>query len=163
MTRKQVTIYTDGSCLGNPGPGGYAVILDYRGRKKELVGGFRQTTNNRMELLAAIQGLSALKEPCSVELHSDSEYIVRAMNKRWPYAWRTKGWRRTGNKGVANRDLWGRLLELCSRHKVRFQWVKGHAGHPMNERCDQLAAAVTRSSDLPADAGYEDREREEEV
>ena len=163
MTRKQVTLYTDGSCAGNPGPGGYAVILSYRGRQKELVGGFRQTTNNRMELLAIIQGLSALKEPCSVELHSDSEYVVRAMNEGWPYAWRKKGWRRTRKKGVANRDLWSKLLELCNRHEVRFEWVKGHSGHPMNERCDQLAVEMTRASELPPDLGYENRNGSEVV
>ena len=154
VNRKKVTVYTDGSCLGNPGPGGYAAILDYRGHRREISGGYRQTTNNRMELLAAIQALATLKEPCSVMLHSDSEYVVRAMNERWPYSWRSKGWRRTGKKEVANLDLWSDLLDLCERHDVQFYWVKAHAGHPENERCDKLAVEAAHSGTL-ADAIYE--------
>ena len=153
--RKDVTVYTDGSCLGNPGPGGYAAILDYRGHRREISGGFRQTTNNRMELLAVIQALAALKEPCNVTLHSDSEYVVRAMNERWPYSWRSKGWRRNGKKDVANLDLWTSLLDLCETHDVQFYWVKAHAGHVENERCDKLAVEAARSDQLPADAVYE--------
>ena len=155
VSRKQVTIYTDGSCLGNPGPGGYAAILDYKGHSRELSGGFRRTTNNRMELLAVIEGLAALKEPCDVTLHSDSEYVVRAMREGWPDTWRKKGWRRNGKKSVANRDLWVELMEMCRKHDVQFKWVKGHAGHPENERCDQLALTAAHTPDLPADEAYE--------
>ena len=155
QTRKQITIYTDGSCLGNPGPGGYAAILDYRGRRKELWNGFRRTTNNRMELLAAVESLAALKERCDVTLYSDSEYVVRAMNERWPYAWRQRGWRRGRNKAAINTDLWSRLLDLCDKHDVRFEWVRGHAGHPENERCDELAVAAARLPNLAVDAEYE--------
>ena len=155
QNRKSVTIFTDGSCLGNPGPGGYAAILDYKGRRKELWKGFRQTTNNRMELLAAVESLAALREPCDVTLYSDSEYVVRAMNAGWPYAWQKKGWRRRGGKMASNSDLWTRLLELCDTHSVRFEWVKGHAGHPENERCDQLAVAAANLPNLSIDKGYE--------
>ncbi len=108
-----------------------------------------------MELLAAIKGLAALKEPCAVTLHSDSEYVVRAMRAGWPYTWRKKGWRRNGKKSVANRDLWVELMEMCRKHKVQFEWVKGHAGHPENERCDQLALTAAHTLDLPADEAYE--------
>ena len=108
-----------------------------------------------MELLAVIEGLAALKEPCDVTLHSDSEYVVRAMRARWPYMWRKKGWRRNGKKSVANRDLWVELMERCGKHDVRFEWVKGHAGHPENERCDQLALAAAQTPDLPVDEVYE--------
>lgn len=153
--RKMVKIFTDGSCLGNPGPGGYAAILDYKGRRKELWRGFRRTTNNRMEMLAVVESLSALKEPCDVELFSDSEYVVRAMNEKWPYAWRERGWRRSRNKPVTNTDLWTKLLDLCDRHDVRFEWVKGHAGHPENERCDQIAIMAARVPNLSVDVGYE--------
>ena len=153
--RKRVTVYTDGSCLGNPGPGGYAAILEYRGHRLEISAGYRQTTNNRMELLAVIQALAALKEPCDVVLHSDSEYVVRAMNERWPYSWRSKGWRRKGRKEVANLDLWSNLLDLCETHEVHFYWVKAHAGHLENERCDKLAFEAAHSQTLLADAAYE--------
>lgn len=155
QSRKKVTIFTDGSCIGNPGPGGYGAILDYKGHRKELWNGFRRTTNNRMELLAAVESLVALKEPCDVRLYSDSEYVVRAMNSRWPYAWKKKGWRRRDNKIASNRDLWDKLLNLCERHSVQFEWVKGHAGHPENERCDQLALAAAQSPDLSVDMEYE--------
>ena len=155
VNRKRVTVYTDGSCLGNPGRGGYGAILDYRGHRREISGGYRETTNNRMELLAAIQALAALKEPCEVTLHSDSEYVVRAMNERWPHSWRSRGWRRNGRKEVANPDLWSELLDLCDTHDVQFLWVKAHAGHPENERCDRLAVAAAHSPDLATDAAYE--------
>ena len=153
--RKKVTVYTDGSCIGNPGPGGYGVILDYRGHRREISGGYRKTTNNRMELLAAIQALGALKEPCDVTLYSDSEYLVRAMNEHWPHSWRRKGWRRKGNQSVANPDLWTSLLDMCKKHRVQFCWVKGHVGQPENERCDELAVVAARSGELLADAEYE--------
>lgn len=153
--RKHVSIYTDGSCLGNPGRGGYGAILDYKGHRRELSQGFRHTTNNRMELLAAIEGLEALKEPCNVTLYSDSQYVTKAMQEGWPQKWRKKGWRR-GRNGVAiNPDLWERLLRLCERHCVQFKWIKGHSGHPENERCDTLAVSAAGSSELAADISYE--------
>ena len=155
QSRKKVTIFTDGSCIGNPGPGGYGAILDYKGHRKELWNGFRRTTNNRMELLAAVESLAALKEPCDVRLYSDSEYVVRSMNSGWPYAWKKKGWRRRDNKVASNRDLWDKLLNLCDKHNVQFEWVKGHAGHPENERCDHLALAAAQLPDLSIDMEYE--------
>lgn len=158
QSRKQVTIFTDGSCIGNPGPGGYGAILDYKGNRKELWDGFRRTTNNRMELLAVVKSLAALKEPCDVVLYSDSEYVVRAMNAGWPHTWKENGWRRRGSKTAINRDLWARLLDLCDRHDVHFKWIKGHAGHPENERCDRLALAAAQLPDLSIDVEYE-RER----
>ena len=153
-TRNEVTIFTDGSCLGNPGPGGYGVVLRYNGHSRELSGGFRNTTNNRMELLAVIEGLSALKRPCVVTLYSDSKYVVDAMTKGWPTRWRARGWRRGRNQLVANSDLWGRLLQLCDKHDVTFHWIRGHSGHPENERCDQLALAAAQDSPLAEDLGY---------
>ena len=154
MSQKRVTIYTDGACTGNPGPGGYCAILEYGGHRRELSGGFRRTTNNRMELMAGIKALEALKEPCQVTLVSDSEYVVNGITKGWARGWRAKAWRRSG-KTVPNWDLWRRLLELCEYHNVKFEWVRGHAGHVENERCDALAVAAAAGSDLPADPGYE--------
>jgi ribonuclease HI len=154
-TSMQVTIYTDGACLGNPGPGGYGVVLLYGDHRKELSGGYRLTTNNRMELTAAIKGLSALKKPCEVELFSDSKYVVNAVEQGWARRWRANGWHR-GNKQLAeNRDLWEALLRLCEGHRVRFRWIKGHAGHIENERCDRLAFQAAQLPNLPADTGYE--------
>lgn len=138
---KQVNIYTDGACKGNPGPGGYGAILVYGNVEKEFSGGEAQTTNNRMELLGAITALSALKEPCEVVLTSDSKYLVDAVNKNWAVGWRAKGWKKADGKPALNIDLWERLLDLLDTHKVKFVWVKGHAGHPYNERCDRLAVA----------------------
>ncbi len=134
-----VDIYTDGACSGNPGPGGYGVILSASGTEKELSGGEAATTNNRMELTAAIVGLSALKRPCEVTLYSDSKYLVDAIQKGWAKSWKSRGWRRSGNEPALNPDLWQQLLDLLEIHQVTFVWVKGHAGHPQNERCDQLA------------------------
>ena len=151
---KHVTIYTDGACLGNPGPGGYCAILLYRDHRRELSGGYRQTTNNRMELMAAIIGLEALKEKCQVTLHSDSEYLVNAMSKGWAWRWRENRWRRNKREKVLNPDLWERLLQLCEQHEVRFNWVKGHAGTPENARCDELAMQAAQQPDLPDDEGY---------
>lgn len=151
---KQVTIYTDGSCLGNPGPGGYAAILIYGEHRREISGGFLQTTNNRMELTAAIVGLQTLRQPCTVVLHSDSEYLVNAMSKGWAKRWRSNGWKRNCKERALNPDLWDRLLDLCGDHRVKFKWVRGHAGHPENERCDELAAQAAKRSDLPLDEGY---------
>lgn len=136
---KQVDIYTDGACRGNPGPGGFGAILVYAGIEKEFSGGEPQTTNNRMELLAAITALSALKEPCAVTLYSDSKYLVDAVSQKWVYGWRKKGWKKADGKPALNADLWERLLALLETHSVRFIWVKGHNGHPYNERCDRLA------------------------
>jgi ribonuclease HI len=148
---KKVTIYTDGACSGNPGPGGYGAILRYDSREKELSGGFRNTTNNRMELMAAIAALETLKEPCEVTIVTDSQYLVNAVEKGWLYRWKEKGWRKSDKMTVLNIDLWERILVLLARHKVAFQWIRGHAGHPENERCDALAVEASLSSDLPVD------------
>ena len=136
---KTVTIYTDGACSGNPGPGGWGAILLYGEHRKELSGGEPNTTNNRMELTAVIQALSCLKEPCVVELWSDSKYIIDALEKGWATGWRKRGWIKADKKPALNPDLWKRLLEAKKNHEVEFVWVKGHAGHPENERCDSLA------------------------
>ncbi len=141
---KEVYLYTDGACRGNPGPGGWGAILVYGVHEKELAGGEPETTNNRMELMAAISGLEALKEPCSVILTSDSKYLCDAYNEGWIYGWREKGWRK-GKDELKNPDLWERLYRLTERHKVSFVWVKGHNGHPYNERCDRLATAFADS------------------
>ena len=143
---KEVSLYTDGACRGNPGRGGWGAILVYGGYEKELSGGEPVTTNNRMELIAAISGLEALKEPCAVTLYSDSKYLVDAFNERWVYSWREKGWRR-GKDALKNPDLWARLFELTEIHKMTFVWVKGHNGHSYNERCDALATAYADSFD----------------
>lgn len=139
MEQKSVEIFTDGACRGNPGPGGYGVILRYRGRVKELSEGFGSTTNNRMELLAAVTGLSALHERCRVTLYSDSQYLVNGINKGWAKKWRANGWIKGDKKPALNTDLWEELLRLTEFHDVTVEWVKGHDGHPENERCDHLA------------------------
>jgi ribonuclease HI len=151
---KQVTIYTDGAAEPNPGPGGYGVVLICGAHRKELSGGFAQTTNNRMELLAAITGLAALKAPCRVRLYSDSQYVVDAMTKGWARRWQANGWRRNRHDKAGNLDLWERLLTLCETHDVEFVWVRGHAGNRENERCDALAGRAAKRSDLPVDGGY---------
>jgi ribonuclease HI len=138
---KTVEIYTDGACSGNPGPGGWGVILRYNGTEKELSGGEAQTTNNRMELTGVIAALSALKEPCIVELHSDSKYVIEALQKGWAVSWREKGWRRADRKPALNPDLWETLLELVQKHEMHYHWVKGHADNEFNNRCDALAVA----------------------
>ena len=150
-----IQIYTDGACRGNPGPGGYGVVLISGDHKKELSGGFRLTTNNRMELLACIEGLRSLKCPCAVVLTSDSKYVVNAMVKGWAKKWQSKGWMLSPSKSAKNPDLWVRLLDLCAEHKVSFKWVKGHSDHPENERCDELAVAASHKKDLPADLPFE--------
>ncbi len=147
---KEVEIYTDGACRGNPGPGGWGAILVYRGREKELSGGERETTNNRMELTAVIEALAALKEPCRVTLTSDSKYVVDAMLQGWAQNWRARGWKKPDKSAALNPDLWERLLDLAERHEIKWVWVKGHAGHPYNERCDSLATAFADSF-LPSD------------
>ena len=136
-----VTIYTDGACSGNPGPGGWGVILSYKGHKKELSGGERQTTNNRMELTAVIKGLSALTRPCRVNIVTDSKYVVDAITLGWARKWRAQGWMRNKKEKALNPDLWETLLNLLDLHEVTFTWVKGHAGHPENARCDELAVS----------------------
>lgn len=138
---KQVEIFTDGACSGNPGPGGWAAVLRYGAAEKELSGGEANTTNNRMELTAVIQALSALKEPCAVKLTTDSRYVCDAVGKGWVYGWQRRGWRKGDGTPALNRDLWEALLPLLERHNVQFAWIKGHAGHPENERCDHLAVA----------------------
>lgn len=142
---KQVEIYTDGACRGNPGKGGWGAVLVFGGRERELSGGERETTNNRMELTAAIEALSCLKEPCIVTLTSDSRYLVDGMTKGWAKSWKARGWRKADKSPALNPDLWDRLLSLCEVHRVSFVWVKGHEGHPYNERCDALATAYADS------------------
>lgn len=134
-----VEIFTDGACSGNPGPGGYGVILRAAGKTKELSGGEHSTTNNRMELMGVIAGLSALKYPCDVILTTDSKYVVDSVTKGWAKSWRKNGWIKSDKKPALNADLWEKLLDLLEIHNVKFVWVKGHAGHPENERCDELA------------------------
>ena len=155
MTKiKHVTVYTDGACLGNPGRGGYGIVLLYQGHRRELSGGYRKTTNNRMEIMAAIVGLEVLREKCRVTLFSDSEYLVKAMSEGWAQKWRANGWRRSKREKALNPDLWDRLLRLCEHHEVQFSWVKGHARTPENVRCDELALQAAQQPDLPDDKGY---------
>jgi ribonuclease HI len=135
---KEVGIHTDGACLGNPGPGGWAALLRYRGRERELAGGEAQTTNNRMELMAAIMALEALSEPCTIVLHTDSQYVRQGITE-WLPGWIRRNWRTSGGSDVKNRDLWERLQAACARHRIDWRWVKGHSGDPDNERVDQLA------------------------
>ncbi len=139
-----VIIYTDGACSGNPGPGGYGAILLYGQHKKELSGGEANTTNNRMELMGVITALKALKRPCSVQLYTDSQYVVNAIEKGWAKKWQANGWMRNKTEKAMNPDLWQQLLELLSVHQVRFHWVKGHGDNPYNNRCDELAVAESR-------------------
>ena len=138
---KTVTLYTDGACSGNPGPGGWGAILEYNGVRKELSGGAEKTTNNRMELTAVIEGLRALKEPCKVELYSDSKYVVDALEKGWAWGWKKRGWVKSDKSPALNPDLWETLLALCKQHSVTCHWVKGHAQNEKNNRCDELAVA----------------------
>ena len=141
---KQVELYTDGACSGNPGPGGWGAILIFKGIEKELSGGEASTTNNRMELTAVIEGLSALKESCIVELYSDSKYVIDGLSKGWAASWRAKGWRKADKKPALNPDLWEELLNLTEKHQMRYHWVKGHAENPYNNRCDELAVAESK-------------------
>lgn len=142
MELKKIEIFTDGACRGNPGPGGYGAILRYHGHEKELSGGFASTTNNRMELLAAVTALSALNEKCSVTLYSDSQYLVNGIEKGWAKKWQANNWIKSDKKPAVNVDLWEQLLTLLDKHEVKINWVKGHDGHPENERCDKLAVAA---------------------
>ena len=160
---KHVLIYTDGACDPNPGgAGGYGVILNYNGKKKELSGGFCSTTNNRMEIYAAIKALESLREPCQVTLHSDSEYLVNAINEGWAKRWKENNWWRNKQERAVNSDLWEKLLALCAIHQVEFVWVKGHVGNAENERCDYLALSALKQNDLPSDDGYENRPPDED-
>ncbi|MBI5582725.1 MAG: ribonuclease HI [Deltaproteobacteria bacterium] len=150
----RVIIFTDGACSHNPGPGGYGVVLLYKEHRKELSGGFRRTTNNRMELMACLVGLQALKRQSSVVVYSDSQYVVNGMTKGWARKWRANNWQRNEQAKAQNVDLWSQLLDLCELHKVEFVWVKGHAGNPENECCDRLSTQAARGKDLPTDSGF---------
>ena len=141
---KTVTLYTDGACSGNPGPGGWGAILEFNGREKELSGGESSTTNNRMELTAVIEGLSALKEPCRVELYSDSKYVIDSLEKGWARSWQKRGWVKSDKTPALNPDLWEKLLALADTHEIHCHWVKGHAENEKNNRCDQLAVAQSK-------------------
>lgn len=149
-----VRIYTDGSAYPNPGPGGYGTVLLSGGNRLELSGGFRRTTNNRMEIMAAVVGLEVLKDPSKVTVISDSQYVVNAVEKGWARRWRANGWRRNQDEAALNADLWLRLLSACERHIVKFVWVKGHAGNVENERCDRLAGQYRSAANLPVDEGF---------
>lgn len=153
-TDADVTIYTDGSSLGNPGPGGWAAILVWGGKKKEISKGYQETTNNRMEIRGVIHALLHLTRPCTVHVYTDSRYVCDAVSKRWIAAWVKNGWKTSAKKPVKNRDLWERLMPLLRKHKVHFHWIKAHDGHPENERCDELAKSAAKSPDREADAGY---------
>ena len=156
----RVSAWSDGSSRGNPGPGGYGALLRYTGPdgrtfERELSAGYRHTTNNRMELLGAIAALEALRRPCAVEMVTDSQYVVNAFTKGWISGWQRRGWKTASKQPVKNVDLWLRLLEAAAPHDVTWTWVKGHAGHPENERCDELATAAADGSDLLEDVGFE--------
>jgi ribonuclease HI len=151
---KSVTLYIDGGCEPNPGPGGYGIVMLYGAHRREVSGGFQLTTNNRMEIYAAIKALELLKEPCNVRLHSDSRYVVDAISLGWAQRWRTHNWKRSAKEKAANPDLWEKLLALCAIHRVEFVWVRGHAGNTENERCDVLAMQALHQPDLPPDDGY---------
>lgn len=152
---KQVTIYTDGACKGNPGPGAYGVVLLFGEHRREVSAGYRLTTNNRMELLAAITALNLLQQPCKVELHSDSKYLVQAINDRWIDGWQKKGWVNSKKEPVKNKDLWLQLLDAIGSHDITWKWVKGHAGNTENERCDELANEAVIADGLLEDEGFE--------
>ncbi|MFC0050491.1 ribonuclease HI [Rheinheimera tilapiae] len=150
---KTVEIYTDGSCLGNPGPGGYGVVMKYQQHLKELSGGFIETTNNRMELMAAIAALESLKRPCSIDISTDSQYVRQGITQ-WLVNWKRNNWRTAAKEPVKNKDLWQRLDAACQPHEIRWHWVKGHAGHPENERCDVLAREAATSQATQPDPGF---------
>ena len=152
---KRVVIHTDGACRGNPGPGGYGVVMVCGRHRLELSKGYARTTNNRMELLATIVALETLREACEIELLSDSRYVIDAMTKNWIKGWKAKGWRTASNQPVKNQDLWTRLAEASSAHKITWKWLRGHAGHRENERCDVLAVAAATKRDLLEDVGYD--------
>ncbi|ABE55302.1 ribonuclease H [Shewanella denitrificans OS217] len=154
-THKQVNIYTDGSCLGNPGPGGYGIVMQYKQHSKEIADGFALTTNNRMELLAPIIALEALMEPCIVTLTSDSQYMRQGITQ-WIHGWKKKGWMTSNKQAVKNVDLWKRLDSVSQRHNIDWRWVKGHTGHKQNERCDKLARDAAEAKPKQIDTGYQE-------
>lgn len=153
--RTEITIYTDGACSGNPGPGGYGIIILSEKKRQELSGGYKLTTNNRMELMAVIVGLEQLEIPSIVNLYTDSKYIVDAVTKGWAKRWRANSWKRNKKDKAMNPDLWEKLLDLCDKHQVEFYWVRGHSGNIENERCDKLAVKASQKLDLPSDLGYQ--------
>jgi len=153
LAKKKLAIYTDGSCLGNPGPGGYGAVMLYGKHRKELSQGYTHTTNNRMELMAPIAALNALSEPCDVDLTTDSQYVKNGINQ-WIHNWRKNGWRTSDKKPVKNADLWQRLDEAVKKHQVNWHWVKGHSGHPENERCDELARGAAEAKPTQIDEGF---------
>lgn len=150
-----ITIHTDGAASGNPGPGGYGAVLESGKHRRELWGGYRRTTNNRMELLGAIVGIEALKRPCRIVLWSDSQYLVHALTKGWLEGWQKRGWRTSGKEPVKNQDLWQRLLRAVDPHTIEWRWVRGHTGDVENERCDQLAVAAANGAELLDDVGFD--------
>jgi ribonuclease HI len=152
---KPVTIYTDGACLGNPGPGGYGAVLIYGEKRRELSVGYRLTTNNRMEIMAVIAGLELLRYPCAVTVYTDSQYVANSIMKGWARKWRNNGWMRNAKERAVNIDLWGKMLDLCEVHQIAFRWVRGHAGDTENERCDALSVAAAKGKDLLIDEVYE--------
>ena len=141
---KHIEIFTDGACSGNPGPGGWGAVLRYKQHAKELSGGEAETTNNRMELTAFIRALEQLKEPCHITFCSDSKYVIDGLEKGWAKGWRARGWKKSDKSPALNSDLWARLLDLCEPHTIEYKWIKGHAGHPENERCDRLAVEQSK-------------------
>lgn len=149
-----IRVYTDGGCLGNPGPGGFGAVLLYKDHRKELSAGFKHTTNNRMELMGAIVALESLKAQSKVSLHTDSQYVVNGIEKGWAAGWKRRGWIKADKQKALNPDLWERLLTLCSHHDVKFVWVRGHNGDVENERCDVLAKEAAMQKDPPPDPGY---------
>lgn len=151
---KDVTVFTDGACQGNPGPGGYCAVLIYESKRRIVKGGFRRTTNNRMEMMAAISALEALRYKCRVTIWTDSKYLCDSVRLGWAKGWKKKGWVVKSGSKAANVDLWERLLGLCETHDVTFEWIKGHAGHEENEMCDELSVEESRKDDLPEDTGY---------
>jgi ribonuclease HI len=156
---KEIIIYTDGACIGNPGPGGWAAVLLHGGQRKEISGGCRLTTNNRMEMTAAIEALRALEGRHVAFIYTDSRYLADAMAKGWAKKWRANGWRRTRSSRALNPDLWQELLDLCAHHEVAFFWIPGHSGNPENSRCDRLSVAAAKQKGLPADTVYEQVQR----
>ena len=163
MSNNKITIYTDGACTGNPGPGGYGIVIRGLEGTQEMSGGFSLTTNNRMELLAAIEGLKAIKTPSEITLYSDSKYLVDAINKEWVFRWQTNKWKRNKREKAENVDLWKQLLPELKKHKVRFIWVKGHAGAPSNERCNKLAVEASKEKNLPPDEGYGEKSKQKSM
>ncbi|MDA7882088.1 ribonuclease HI [Akkermansiaceae bacterium] len=156
---KKIVVYTDGGARGNPGPGGYGAILTFGKHRRELNGAYDHTTNNRMELMAVISALESLNEPCEVLLHSDSKYVIDALTKNWLKGWKRKGWIKSDKKPVLNQDLWRRLDAVASQHEMTWKWVKGHAGNPLNERCDELVHEAIDAGNLLEDQGYLDQQR----